>query len=69
MRLWSIHPQYLDSLGPVAPWREALLAQAVLCSRVGSRPGKIRRRRGPGEALTGTGRQPGSKPSGRRHSE
>lgn len=30
MRLWSIHPQYLDSRGLVALWREGLLAQAVL---------------------------------------
>lgn len=30
MRLWSIHPKYLDSSGLVALWREALLAQAVL---------------------------------------
>ncbi len=30
MRLWSIHPQYLDAAGLVALWREALLAQAVL---------------------------------------
>jgi hypothetical protein len=30
MRLWSLHPQYLDSKGLVALWREALLAQAVL---------------------------------------
>lgn len=30
MRLWSIHPQYLDSKGLVALWREALLAQHVL---------------------------------------
>lgn len=30
MRLWSIHPRYLDSRGLVALWREALLAQAVL---------------------------------------
>lgn len=30
MRLWSIHPSYLDSKGLVALWREALLAQAVL---------------------------------------
>ncbi len=30
MRLWSIHPQYLDSKGLVALWREALLAQKVL---------------------------------------
>jgi len=30
MRLWTIHPRYLDSLGLVALWREALLARAVL---------------------------------------
>jgi len=30
MRLWSLHPKYLDSQGLVALWREALLAQAVL---------------------------------------
>jgi hypothetical protein len=30
MRLWSIHPQYLDAKGLVALWREALLAQHVL---------------------------------------
>lgn len=30
MRLWSIHPEYLDTKGLVALWREALLAQKVL---------------------------------------
>ena len=30
MRIWSIHPQYLDSKGLVALWRETLLAQKVL---------------------------------------
>jgi hypothetical protein len=30
MRLWTLHPKYLDPLGLVALWREALLAQAVL---------------------------------------
>jgi len=30
MRLWSLHPQYLDSRGLVALWREGLLAQKVL---------------------------------------
>jgi hypothetical protein len=30
MRLWTIHPKYLDSQGLVALWREALLARAVL---------------------------------------
>jgi len=33
MRLWSLHPQYLDSKGLVAWWREALLAQTVLQGR------------------------------------
>ncbi len=30
MRLWSIHPGYLDSKGLVALWREGLLAHNVL---------------------------------------
>ena len=30
MRLWSLHPKYLDAKGLVALWREALLAKAVL---------------------------------------
>lgn len=30
MRLWSLHPKYLDTRGLVALWREALLAQEVL---------------------------------------
>ncbi|HXG44544.1 MAG TPA: pyrimidine dimer DNA glycosylase/endonuclease V [Gemmatimonadales bacterium] len=30
MRLWTLHPQYLDARGLVAVWREALLARAVL---------------------------------------
>lgn len=30
MRLWSLHPKYLDARGLVALWREALLARAVL---------------------------------------
>jgi hypothetical protein len=30
MRLWSLHPRYLDPQGLVALWREALLAKAVL---------------------------------------
>jgi hypothetical protein len=30
MRLWSLHPKYLDARGLVALWREALLAKAVL---------------------------------------
>ncbi|MFN0315007.1 MAG: pyrimidine dimer DNA glycosylase/endonuclease V [Burkholderiales bacterium] len=30
VRIWSLHPKYLDPQGLVALWREALLAQAVL---------------------------------------
>ncbi len=30
MRIWSLHPQYLDAKGLVALWRETLLAQKVL---------------------------------------
>ncbi|HTP62397.1 MAG TPA: pyrimidine dimer DNA glycosylase/endonuclease V [Burkholderiales bacterium] len=33
MRLWSLHPKYLDAKGLVALWREGLLAQAVLLGR------------------------------------
>lgn len=33
MRLWTIHPRYLDAKGLVALWREALLARAVLAGK------------------------------------
>ena len=33
MRLWSLHPRYLDAQGLVALWREALLGRAVLRGR------------------------------------
>ena len=33
MRLWSIHPGYLDSKGLVALWREGLLAQKILLGK------------------------------------
>ena len=33
MRLWTLHPKYLDAKGLVAVWREALLAQKVLRGR------------------------------------
>jgi hypothetical protein len=33
MRLWSLHPSYLDSKGLVALWREGLLAKAVLSGK------------------------------------
>jgi len=30
MRIWSLHPKYLDAKGMVALWRETLLAKNVL---------------------------------------
>ena len=30
MRLWSLHPRYLDAKGLTACWREGLLARSVL---------------------------------------
>jgi hypothetical protein len=33
MRIWSIHPKYLDIKGLLAVWREGLLAQKVLMNR------------------------------------
>lgn len=33
MRLWTLHPRYLDAAGLVALWREGLLARAVLRGR------------------------------------
>ena len=30
MRIWSLHPKYLDAKGLVALWRESLLAKQVL---------------------------------------
>jgi hypothetical protein len=30
MRIWSLHPQYLDRQGLLGVWRESLLAQKVL---------------------------------------
>ncbi len=33
MRIWTLHPRYLDRQGLLACWREALLAQAVLRGR------------------------------------
>ena len=33
MRLWTLHPRYLDAKGLVAAWREALLAQKVLAGQ------------------------------------
>lgn len=33
MRLWTIHPKYLDASGLTAAWREGLLARKVLQGR------------------------------------
>ena len=33
MRIWSLHPQYLDTKGLVALWRETLLAKHVLSGK------------------------------------
>ncbi|MDC7234788.1 MAG: pyrimidine dimer DNA glycosylase/endonuclease V [Spirochaetales bacterium] len=33
MRLWTLHPRYLDTKGLVALWREALLAQKVIAGQ------------------------------------
>lgn len=33
MRIWTLHPKYLDPKGLVALWRETLLAQNVLLER------------------------------------
>jgi hypothetical protein len=33
MRIWSIHPKYLDAKGLVAVWRETLLAKHVLAGK------------------------------------
>ena len=30
IRIWTLHPKYLDAKGLVAVWREALLAKHVL---------------------------------------
>ncbi|MFP3226243.1 MAG: pyrimidine dimer DNA glycosylase/endonuclease V [Sulfolobaceae archaeon] len=34
MRLWSIHPKYLDTQGLLGLWREGLLAQKVLLGSI-----------------------------------
>lgn len=33
MRLWSLHPEYLDSKGLVAVWREGIMARNVLTGK------------------------------------
>ena len=58
MRIWSLHPEYLDARGLVALWREALLAQAVLRGATGGyrhhpQLARFRRRRSPAGAVAG----------------
>lgn len=33
LKLWTVHPKYLDAKGLVALWRESLLAQKVLMGK------------------------------------
>lgn len=54
MRLWSVHPRYLDTAGLTACWREALLAQKVLTGTTrGYRRHAQLERFLPGSALAG----------------
>jgi hypothetical protein len=64
MRLWSVHPRYLDTVGLVACWREALLAQKVLTGTTrGYRHHPQLERFLPGSALaTHARRDPRSRP-------
>lgn len=57
MRLWSLHPRYLDRQGLTACWREALLAQAVLAgaTRGYTRHPQLERFRSCAEPLTAVG--------------
>lgn len=56
MRLWTLHPRYLDAKGLVALWREALLAQKVLQNKTSgykSHPQlvRFRRQRDPSQSI------------------
>jgi hypothetical protein len=56
MRLWSLHPMYLDPQGLVALWREGLLARAVLRGetrgyRAHPQLDRFRAQRSPGGAI------------------
>ena len=57
MRIWSLHPGYLDRQGLVACWRESLLAQKVLAGKtVGyTRHPQLARFRVLDDPLAGTG--------------
>jgi len=62
MRLWSLHPKYLDPQGLVALWREGLLAKVVLR---GETQGSPRRRPIRCSAGAPAGSRRGSAPPGR----
>lgn len=57
MRLWSLHPRYLDRQGLTACWREGLLAQAVIERTSGgySNHPQLLRFRATGEPLAAVG--------------
>lgn len=57
MRLWSVHPRYLDRQALVACWREGLLAQAVIGKTSGgySNHPQLLRFRASGEPLAALG--------------
>ena len=57
MRLWSLHPRYLDRQGLTACWREGLLAQAVIDRAAGaySRHPQLQRFRGCSDPLAALG--------------
>ena len=56
MRLWSLHPKYLDTKGLVALWRETLLAKHVLEGKTKGyknhpQLNRFRKSKKPGEAI------------------
>lgn len=57
MRLWTLHPRYLDAKGLVALWREGLLAQAVLAGKTAgyTRHPQLRRFREGADGITTIG--------------
>jgi hypothetical protein len=58
MRLWTVHPQYLDTKGLLAAWREGLLAQKVLLGQTRGytrhpQLQRFRTRRSPAKSIAG----------------
>lgn len=56
MRLWSLHPKYLDTKGLVALWRETLLAKHVLEGKTKGyknhpQLNRFKKSKNPGEAI------------------